>query len=331
MPENPGVPRLDSRGGTFAAGTGPVAMGTTPVQIGMKQDLLFDADNSTTGHVVTITGRGGQGTWTRFVPAGASTVFEGAGIDRIAIDAADGQVTWEVARAGAFAGLAHPSNSPVSFPSGGSLVDDLTGGVQFVGASGGIIDFASNGALTFGAGNNLQFTASGICSVFGTYATGGAGLPAILGGSPTPAQGGPLHFAANWKVFSAAGDGTTECAGWEPQAGTHIDWLEIDVYVDIVTNTGNAGTVTILITYFEEQAGASTTQTLMLEKDNGATGTNTGATTGKFHGHTFVPNTQPAVLGNNVVLVQAQITGTTPAVTMAVVSEIKRIGVIAQN
>lgn len=89
---------VDANGGTFA---------TSPVSIPAWADLFIDNSNSTVDHTLSLTGRGGV-TWNRTLLAGSATVVEGQAVATVGIDATDSATLWEVARAGAFAGLAHP-------------------------------------------------------------------------------------------------------------------------------------------------------------------------------------------------------------------------------
>lgn len=278
-PDNPGFARQDSFGSTFTSDK-------TTGQLRANQDLYINAESATVAHTLTITGRATGTTWTRPLAAGAAQVIECAGISAVAIDATDSNVTWEVGRSGAFAGLAHPSKAvqtaitSITFLNGAKLVDDGAGGLIFEGSDYTgtnpnvfqSIHFRHNGLQFFADGNNLQFDPSnGLCTVYGTLVTSGRGLYAIVG----PTMGFPADTGA-FSVKQSASTGLTTVT-FHPDS---TKLLTLRVAGELFIRVPNGGTWTVVFSYVGADS-VPVNRTLQLVRDNGAAGT-TGTVAAHF-------------------------------------------------
>ncbi|MCI4320598.1 MAG: hypothetical protein L3K23_10810, partial [Thermoplasmata archaeon] len=188
-------------------------------------------------------------------------------------------------------------------------------------ATGAIITFPSNGSWVVGASDNWSVLQNGSVNVYATIATGGIGNIALIGGSPPPGEGGPLHQGQAVTILTAAPAGTTELAGFEPDAGSPINsWFDVAFALQLTTVT--TATVNVQTSYTD--AGGTARTDIQQVVGPMGTASATMVATGRFQGFWHGSNQRPAVLGNNLLLAQLVIVGASAAVTGVVEAEIRR-------
>jgi hypothetical protein len=183
---------------------------------------------------------------------------------------------------------------------GATLKSDGSGGFVITTSSGKTFQFPVSGGYIISGADNFNLQYSGVVSVYGAIKTGGNGLSAILGNSPTPAavtQGAtptyspigngltssdsshpspPLGTSTPGKFTAVPFNTSTPLAAFTPQGFSGVMWFRVTFYISVTANTLSTAVTRFSVTTSADDQGTGPS-TLTCGIINNATGVSGGS------------------------------------------------------